>query len=341
MFIEIQTISQYEKEKQNWTLIFSLTFFAFSIILLRNFPSLFYSIHQFQFKFKLKFNGKTNSSNFEYPHTLSFVAIVKNEGPYIKEWIEYHKIVGVTKFYIYDNDSKDNISEILKPYIKSGEVTYTYFPGHPVQIKAYNDCVQKYKNQTQYMGFIDIDEFVVPIQKNNLIEPIEELMNAKKNIAGVGINWLIYGSNGFQSKPRGLVIENYRKRSNFDQHIKTICDPRKIKEVVSPHSASFIRPFYAVNENGKKIKKGSPFNRKCRYKKLRINHYHTKSLEEYKAKIKRGRATTNETRDLTMFYHVFMNSKVYDYNLEKYVPQLKKILNITDNFDDDSISLQT
>lgn len=33
-----------------------------------------------------------------YDNNLSFVAIVKNEGPYIREWIEYHKLVGVDKF---------------------------------------------------------------------------------------------------------------------------------------------------------------------------------------------------------------------------------------------------
>ena len=44
---------------------------------------------------------------------LSVVAIAKNEAPYIKEWIEYHKLVGVERFYFYDNGSTDNTREVL------------------------------------------------------------------------------------------------------------------------------------------------------------------------------------------------------------------------------------
>ena len=48
---------------------------------------------------------------------LSITAVLQNEAPYIKEWIEYHRLVGVERFYIYDNESTDNVKEILKPYI--------------------------------------------------------------------------------------------------------------------------------------------------------------------------------------------------------------------------------
>ena len=44
----------------------------------------------------------------DYKNKLSFVAIVKNEAPYIVEWIEFHRLVGVDKFYIYDNESSEN-----------------------------------------------------------------------------------------------------------------------------------------------------------------------------------------------------------------------------------------
>ena len=53
-----------------------------------------------------------------FPQYLSLCAIVKNEAPYLPEWIEFYKLVGVEKFYIYDNDSTDNTKEVLKPYIE-------------------------------------------------------------------------------------------------------------------------------------------------------------------------------------------------------------------------------
>ena len=57
-------------------------------------------------------------------HYLSVCAIAKNEGPYFKEWIEWHLNHGVDKFYIYDNESTDGTKNILDPYIKSGIVDY-------------------------------------------------------------------------------------------------------------------------------------------------------------------------------------------------------------------------
>jgi hypothetical protein len=50
-----------------------------------------------------------------FEHEIAMVSIAKNEGPYLKEWIEYHKLVGFTKFYFYDNESTDNTREILAP----------------------------------------------------------------------------------------------------------------------------------------------------------------------------------------------------------------------------------
>ncbi|MDR0796472.1 MAG: glycosyltransferase family 92 protein, partial [Tannerella sp.] len=53
---------------------------------------------------------------------LTVCAIAKNEGPYFKEWIEWHQKIGVEKFYIYDNESGDHTKEVLEPYIESGLV---------------------------------------------------------------------------------------------------------------------------------------------------------------------------------------------------------------------------
>ncbi len=52
---------------------------------------------------------------------------MKNEGAYIKERIEYHKIVGVERFYLYDNGSTDETKKVLEPYIKDGSVIYCYY----------------------------------------------------------------------------------------------------------------------------------------------------------------------------------------------------------------------
>ena len=59
----------------------------------------------------------------ERQYKVSIGAIFKNEALYLKEWIEFHRIVGVEHFYLYNNNSDDNYREVLEPYIKRNIVT--------------------------------------------------------------------------------------------------------------------------------------------------------------------------------------------------------------------------
>ncbi len=95
-------------------------------------------------------------------HDLSIVAIMKCEGPYIKEWLDYHLLAGVDHFYIYDNESPDNQAEVAKPYVAAGRVDYFSAPGKAMQMLVYNEALKKFKFQSRYMSFIDADEFIYP-----------------------------------------------------------------------------------------------------------------------------------------------------------------------------------
>ncbi len=91
---------------------------------------------------------------------LAFVLIAKDEGSYIKEWLDFHIKQGVTNFIIFDNESTDNFREVLSPYIDAGIVIYDIIKGKCRQSDAYNMALNKYRNRFKYMGFIDADEFV-------------------------------------------------------------------------------------------------------------------------------------------------------------------------------------
>ena len=260
----------------------------------------------------------------EFKYNLAFAVIVKNEAPYIDEWISYHKVVGVEKFYIYDNESNDNLKDVLKPYIDEGSVDYTFFPGKAVQILAYKDAIKKHKQDTQYLGFIDIDEFVVPINNPNIVNVLNEVMPLDDKAAGVAINWKMYGSSGFMEKQDGLIIENYRYRANDDfkenSHIKTICNPRLVQDFKNVYCPEYIDDLYNIDENGKKV--SGTRNSKCPCSRLRINHYFTKSMEEYVQKMNKGKADSLDKRTLDDF-NANNKNDVYDYILEQYANLLK------------------
>ena len=46
---------------------------------------------------------------------LGVAAIIKNEKPYLKEWLEYHRLQGVEHFYLCDNGSTDGTAAYLEP----------------------------------------------------------------------------------------------------------------------------------------------------------------------------------------------------------------------------------
>ena len=95
-------------------------------------------------------------------HDLAIVATLKDEGPYLKEWLDYHLLAGVDHFYLYDHESTDNYAEIVKPYIDAGLVTSTPYPNNISMYMAYNDAIKRFKFFNRYMAIIDIDEFIYP-----------------------------------------------------------------------------------------------------------------------------------------------------------------------------------
>ena len=258
---------------------------------------------------------------------LAVVTIMKNEAPYVKEWIDYHLLVGVHKFYIYDNESEDNLKEVLQPYIDKGVVEYTFFPGKVQQLPAYNDCLQKHRDDVEWLAVIDADEFIVPVKT----KMIQEVLQDYKEYPGLGVNWVLYDSNGHIKKPKGGVLENYtRCHRNFRKekrsHIKSIVQPTSVIKFTHPHYAIYKDDDYAVNENYEPINgKGNDkfFTQEASVQKIRINHYWSKSYEETLAKVERGNADQLRKRKLEDCEELYnIKDYTYDYNMYKYVVKL-------------------
>ena len=260
----------------------------------------------------------------KYPFFLAMCAIAKNEGRYLREWIEYHKMLGVEKFYLYDNESTDNTRDVIQPYIDKGLVEYTFFPGKKMQLKAYKDCVKNHKRDAQYIAFIDIDEFIVPVNHKT----IPDYLHSLGKISGVQMNWIVYGSDGAKTRTDGFVIDRFRSHSLPDEplnhHVKTIANPRRILTFFSAHRPVILFGKY-VDGDGKRIKE-SFWTRPIVTSQIRVNHYAIKSYEEFLEKRSRGRARFNRIRGLKFFENYDRNEVKNDTIMEKYVVELKKIM---------------
>lgn len=237
--------------------------------------------------------------NKQSAHYLSVCAIVKNEGPYFTEWIEWHRAQGVDKFYLYDNESTDDTREILKPYTDSGLVEYHFIAGRKKQTEAYDDCLARHRYDSRWIAFIDLDEFIVPVTHRTIPEFLKEY----EKFSAVEINWLCYGSGGAKAHTPGTVMERFRKHAyptaELNRHIKSIVNPRLALNFISSHHPTLLSG-YAVDANGCKTKQYF-FKRTPLHDKIRINHYAVKSYAEFLQKRSRGRGMSLDTRALDYF----------------------------------------
>ena len=237
--------------------------------------------------YRLKREIKNNHS--QPKHYLSVCVIAKNEGPYFKEWLEWHISMGVDKFYVYDNDSTDETREILKPYIEKGIVDYTPFPGYRRQLAAYDDCFQRHRFDTRWLAIIDMDEFIVPEKDAS----IPEFLHRFEDSPVVEINWLIYGSGGQRHRRPGTMMERFllhsRPEHPLNHHVKSIVDPRRVYGMIGCHEAARIDG-KSVDSHGNRIRIAWR-DREPIHDVIKVNHYAVRSYEEFAEKQLRGRAS--------------------------------------------------
>lgn len=140
-----------------------------------------------------------------YRYEVSICAIFQNEGRFLREWVEYHRIIGVDHLYLYNNNSSDDYKAVLAPYVESGFVTLTDWPERFAQLKMYEDCWRRHRDESHWIGFIDLDEFV-NLQKD---DDIKDFLRRYRRYPGVYLSWREFGTSGRMEEGDGLVTEKY------------------------------------------------------------------------------------------------------------------------------------
>jgi Glycosyltransferase family 92 len=229
------------------------------------------------------------------PVYLSVCAIFRDEAPYLREWIEFHRLVGVERFFLYDHGSVDDARRVLAPYVAAGVAEVLDWPAAPpAQIRAYEHFLKRHRDDSRWVAFIDLDEFLF----SPTGRPVSEVLEEFEDAPGVGVNWAAFGTSGHRTRPDGLVIESYVRRTSayrINRHIKSIVDPAQVR--------CFCRPGFFMFFDGETVDErhrpvgGPPFSATdtVSFELLRLNHYTTRSEEEYRRKLSRP------TPDVTTF----------------------------------------
>ena len=223
---------------------------------------------------------------------VSILAILKNEAPNMEEWLCHHMAIGVDHFFLYDNGSTDELHEVLKPYADHGVVTTVYFPMRGLQRDANNHVVRFFGDTTEWIAYVDIDEFLVPERD----ESIRDVMARFPDAEQVLVSRKEFCYSGHQTPPAGLVTESYRE---YSQHVPRMGTSEVLaKPIIRPRGTARAGIHNAVTIHGRTVNTaGDPTSEEATviedpsYANLQMNHYFTKSRAEFEAK--RTRATTS------------------------------------------------
>ena len=250
---------------------------------------------------------------------LAACAIYRDEAPYLAEWIEFHRTVGVERFFLYDNRSSDDHMEVLARYVEDGTVVVHEWLPHPGQIDAYSHGITTHGSEARWIAFLDVDEFLFSPE----LRPLPELLREYEQHPAVGVNRVTFGTSGHGTPPPGLVIENYVRRGRSNRHIKSIVQPRATVRCLSAHSFEY-RHGLAVDENGYPIHRDA--TKSLSLERLRINHYYTRSEAELRAKLDAPRADYGQARPGTWEMAKDEYNDEHDELITAYAPQVRAAL---------------
>lgn len=229
---------------------------------------------------------------------VAMAAITKNEGPFIAEWVAYHYLLGVEHFIIYDNGSTDATVEVLAPFVNAGLVTLVHWPLFPGQIDAYQHAVATFGPRCDWMGFLDIDEFVSLPRGMTLPAFLAGLPAEAEEVV---LFWRMFGHSGHRARPAGLVTANFVECDpNLWQIAKCFVRPTRVRTMFVHHAETIDRR--SVDEKGRPIPQVWMHERGAVTGEVAVvNHYFTRSYDDYAAKIARGQADGRSEKKLEPF----------------------------------------
>ena len=261
---------------------------------------------------------------------LAICALFRDEAPYIKEWIEYHRLIGVDHFFLYNNHSSDKWKKVLQPYVGMGIVTVFDLSMPPPferwQIKAYHHALECSRGKFEWLAAIDVDEFICPTRDQSLVEILASL----DSHPGVFMHWKMFGTSGIEKIGKDeLQIEKLQRSSKpeFDDNClgKCIANVSKVKRFKIHDIVSFDGA-PAVLANGSEKISGRDFS------VLQLNHYFTRDRDFFR-KRKQARRSIFEKRQIGKVrtaaeWDEFDRKLCEDLDtaIQRFVPELKRQL---------------
>lgn len=270
------------------------------------------------------------------------VGCMKNEAPYIVEWIAYHRSIGVDNFLIYTNGCEDGTSELLERLQEMGVLQHRNndaWRGNSPQQYALNQSLNEpLIRNADWIIHIDVDEFMNVRTGNGTLQ---DFFDAVPDATNVAMTWRLFGHNGVTTLADDFVIDQFDHcapkfcpKPHTVWGFKTMFKNIGAYEKINCHRPSKLVPAFSdkvrwVNGSGKDmtaevVKNGWRSSKKSiGYDLLQLNHYALRSADSFLIKRQRGRAL-HVDRSIGINYWIRMDwSDFRDITIKRNLPRLR------------------
>ena len=278
----------------------------------------------------------------EFKTKICICTLGKEENKYTREFVEYYKKIGVDKIYLYDNNQKngEKFDEVIGDYINSGFVEVINWRGKKLpQLKSMNHCyMNNYKNY-DWLIFYDIDEYIKLRDYSNIKYFLHDNKFSKCQL--IYLNLIPHTDNN------QLYYENRSLFERFPEKVP-ITKPEGKKLEVKFILKGHIPKVRIFNQHycNHRLKNCNGFGKKKTvryihtlypdYKYYYIDHFFSKSTEEFIDKIKKGDCRYIKSQRKKKFGRYFNQSDITKEKIDLIENRLKininKYINLRDFF---------
>ncbi|MFW8592662.1 glycosyltransferase family 2 protein [Cribrihabitans neustonicus] len=270
------------------------------------------------------------------------VGCMKNEAPYIAEWVAYHRAIGIDNFLIYTNGCEDGTAEILGRLQTMGVLVHRNnddWKGNSPQQHALNSALKEPLLQNaDWIIHIDVDEFINVRCGNGTLQ---DFLDRVPDATNVAMTWRLFGHNGVTRLADDFVIRQfdacapaYCPKPHTAWGFKTM-----VKNIGAYGKLSCHRPNKLaedrkgdvrwVNGAGRDMtaeaaERGWRNSRaSVGYDLLQLNHYALRSAESFLVKRQRGRAL-HVDRSIGLNYWIRMDWNDHrDRTIQRNLPRMQ------------------
>jgi hypothetical protein len=276
-------------------------------------------------------------------NSVAIVTCMKNEGPFILEWIAYHRAIGVTGFLVYTNDCTDGTDTLLELLQSKGYVQHRDNAFHGTGLKPQHHALQQAEKEEVYKGAdwaisMDVDEFInVKVGDGTMTALFEALPDANL----ISCTWRLFGNNDVHEYEDAFLLDQFSNcapefanKPHQAWGFKTLFKNVGLFKKLGVHRPKGLKP-----QIWDKIRwyngSGNPMPREeyrnawrsnadtYGYDMVQLNHYAVRSAESFLVKRDRGRVN-HVDRDQGLAYWFRMNNNyVEERSIQRMIPQLQ------------------